>query len=219
MVFLLLLFFVTFGLVKLPAQAPEPVGDTSSVALREFNNGIFSVMLPEKYFSGIVIRDSLNFTLNLTGKDFLTFFNGGPVEFHLTVKAYDSKSLKEGTEKIIAEYNKVPDEFFYNPEKFKNNPPKEIPEFWLKEYFQPVIGKKTCQKNDTKYVIITSRNYEKPARLYHTRFDFACFSKALNKTVMLSFVIKHCDKTFTAEKAMNTEQYLQTVSTTFCPVN
>lgn len=185
--------------------------------LKLFENSCFSVLLPENFFAGIVIKDSMSFSLNLTGKQFYTFFNGGPVEFHLSVKAYESKNLKEGVEKVIVDYNKMPDDFFYNPEKFKNNPPKEIPEFWLKEYFEPITESRKCSTNNSKFVLIKSRNYEKGIRLYHTRYDFACWSKSLNKTVVVSFLIKHCDKTFSAEKDMEIPKFMDTVSQSFCP--
>ncbi len=208
-----MLLAVAAGIVPNWAAA----GNYENNTLKAFDNGYFSVSLPENFLAGNAINDSLNFSVNLTGKQFYTFFNGGPVEFHLSVRAYDSKNLKSGIEKVIAEYNKLPDDFFYNPGKFKNNPPKEIPEFWLKEFFQPVIDYRKCSRNGTKFAVIKSRNFEKGARFYHSRFDFVCYSGLQNKTIVLSLLVKHCDKTFTAEKDMEIPKFMETVADSFSP--
>ena len=130
---LFVMFQLLFFIYHTNAENPS-VSVTADSSLVEFNNGYFNVRLPSKFFDGSVIKDSSDFMLNLTGKQFIKFFNGGPVELYLTVKSYESKSLKDGIDKIIAGYNKLPDEFFYNPEKDKSNPRKDVPEFWLKQY-------------------------------------------------------------------------------------
>jgi hypothetical protein len=216
-VFFQVLFFMYYSNAEIPSvSAPA---DSSVTKFTEFNNGYFSVRLPSKFFDGTVIKDSTDFMLNLTGKQFIKFFNGGPVELYLTVKNYESKSQKDGIDKIIAGYNKLPDEFFYNPENDKSNNRKDPPEFWFKQYYEPKIESKTCSSGKTNFSIIRSKNFEKGVRFYHSRYDIVCYSKTKGKTALLSILLKHNDRTFRVEETFKTEQFIQSITSEFCPVN
>lgn len=218
---LLIIFQVLFFIYHTNAENPSvsATADSSLKEYTEFNNGYFKVRLPSKFFTGQQIKDSSDFMLNLTGKQFIKFFNGGPVELYLTVKNYESKSLKDGIEKIIAGYNKLPDDFFYNPEKDKSNPRKDVPEFWLKQYYEPKIESKSCNNGKSNFSIIRSKNFEKGVRFYHSRYDIVCYSKSSGKTSLLSILLKHNDRTFRVEETFKAEQFIQSITSEYCPVN
>jgi hypothetical protein len=195
------------------------IADSSVKAYTEFANGYFNVRLPSKFFDDSNIKDSTDFMLNLTGKQFIKFFNGGPVELYLSVKNFESKSLKEGIDKIIAGYNKLPDEFFYNPEKDKSNPRKDVPVFWLKQYYEPKIESKSCNNGKSNFSIIRSKNFEKGVRFYHSRYDFVCYNKSKGKTSLMSILLKHNDRTFRVEETFKVEQFIQSVISGYCPAD
>ncbi len=190
-----------------PAQADDRV---------VFSNRMFSVSLPSKYFEGAALKDSLKFILKPDGEQFPTFFNGAPVGFIIIADTFYASNLKNAVERTIAAYNVLPDKFFFDAKNLTEEELKEVPEFSLRRFFDPVTTD-AKSKDGVKFTVVSSRNYDKRERLFVTRYDVVSFNKNLQKAACLTLMLKHYDKTFGIEKIFKFKEYADSVISGFFP--
>ena len=202
------------GLILFLAQNLYSQVDTSAWnRQKEITFEEFKIKLPSIWTEDTAKSDDMILKYDGTGKGYPYFWNGAPAEAKFIVKR-SKESVKNTVKKIIESYPKMPDNFFY-PDTSADY--AKFPPFGKKEFYEPVITDIKLKTGfDAK--LIKKRNYQKKNRLFFTLYDLV-LSPVKNKTIVISFVASHYDKTFSIEQIFNLDNNLRKCFDTFEPVH